>query len=296
LASYSISELAKITGVKCHTIRIWEKRYNLFKPSRNALNCRSYSDEDLKLLKDVAKLKAAGVKISKIAAMNHGDICNCASSLTNEDESAYLWSSKLVDAIIELDESAVHNIINDSFRCIGFEKTLCKVFIPVQRRLDTLWISGVYKPLQKKWYQQVVIRRINQITSDLPTIENQKQIDFLLFPYLESDSLLSMYLTHYFVRKQGANARIFEFSLSENDVVDLVEKLSPKNLFLTHNNASSDLKSLVNHVSNKIPGKFFIYSDQGDDRPILEKENQVFIFSETQLMSQLMSHTGCSKT
>ncbi len=69
MSKFSIKDLEQLSGIKAHTIRIWEQRYNLFSPDRTETNIRTYSDEDLKLLLNVALLNNHGIKISKIAKM-----------------------------------------------------------------------------------------------------------------------------------------------------------------------------------------------------------------------------------
>ncbi len=74
MAVYSISDLERLTGIKTHTIRIWEKRYNLIEPERTPTNIRYYSDEDLRLIMNVVLLNKNGYKISRIAEMTEDEI------------------------------------------------------------------------------------------------------------------------------------------------------------------------------------------------------------------------------
>ena len=71
---YSIKDLEHLSGIKAHTIRMWEQRYDLFSPERTATNIRYYDDEDLKLILNIATLKNHGFKISKIVAMNKEEL------------------------------------------------------------------------------------------------------------------------------------------------------------------------------------------------------------------------------
>ena len=74
MIKYSIKDLEKITGIKAHTIRIWEKRYGIVEPSRTLTNIRFYSDEDLRRLMNIAILNKYGYKISNIQSMNKEEI------------------------------------------------------------------------------------------------------------------------------------------------------------------------------------------------------------------------------
>ena len=74
MAVYSIKELEKLSGIKAHTIRIWEKRYQLLSPERTDTNIRFYSDDDLKKILNVSLLNGHGFKISKIAQFDDDQI------------------------------------------------------------------------------------------------------------------------------------------------------------------------------------------------------------------------------
>ena len=84
---YSIKDLEKLSGVKAHTLRIWEKRYNILEPKRTPTNIRYYLDEDLKKILNIALLNRHGIKISKIAKMDKSEIHHKVAELTDVDES-----------------------------------------------------------------------------------------------------------------------------------------------------------------------------------------------------------------
>jgi DNA-binding transcriptional MerR regulator len=74
VSTYSIKDLEQLSGIKAHTLRIWEQRYNLLQPKRTDTNIRFYDDDDLKLILNVALLNDNGVKISKIASMSSNEL------------------------------------------------------------------------------------------------------------------------------------------------------------------------------------------------------------------------------
>ena len=85
MAIYSISDLEELTGIKAHTIRIWEKRYGVVKPARTPTNIRYYQDEDLKALFNIALLNRNGFKISQIAVMSPAEIAQHVAEITAID-------------------------------------------------------------------------------------------------------------------------------------------------------------------------------------------------------------------
>ena len=74
MANYSIKDLENFTGIKAHTLRIWEKRYNVVSPKRTDTNIRYYDDEDLKKLLNVSILNRHGFKISNIVGLTQETI------------------------------------------------------------------------------------------------------------------------------------------------------------------------------------------------------------------------------
>ena len=74
MASYSIRDLEKLSGIKAHTIRIWEQRYSIIEPKRTVTNIRFYTDDDLQFVLNVAFLNKNGIRISKISKMSREEV------------------------------------------------------------------------------------------------------------------------------------------------------------------------------------------------------------------------------
>ena len=106
---YSISDLAELTGVKTHTLRVWEKRYGLLTPQRTDTNIRYYLDSDLKVLMLVLKLYNNGVRISRIAEMSVEEMeaeCKLISKGDQDDE------TRLLRCIADLDVTGMGNVLD----------------------------------------------------------------------------------------------------------------------------------------------------------------------------------------
>ena len=78
---YSIKDLEKLSGIKAHTLRIWEKRYSVIMPKRTNTNIRYYEDKDLQKVLNIALLRKKGYKISKIAELSEPDIVRLTAEL-----------------------------------------------------------------------------------------------------------------------------------------------------------------------------------------------------------------------
>ncbi|HSG68588.1 MAG TPA: MerR family transcriptional regulator, partial [Bacteroidales bacterium] len=110
---YSIKDLERITGIKAHTIRIWEKRYNIVNPMRSDTNIRHYCDDDLKRLLNISMLVKNGHKISRVAGLDGQELAQKVLELNNvhaPDKSVQIES--LIIAMIDLDEERFEKVLN----------------------------------------------------------------------------------------------------------------------------------------------------------------------------------------
>ena len=138
---YSIKDLEKLSGIKAHTIRIWEQRYNLIKPKRTQTNIRYYDDEELRKLLNVALLNKNGYKISHIANFSPANMNQIVSDLSATDPKSS-HSDNLTIAMINMDEGKFHQIIDSKIKTLGFEQMMMDVIFPFLDKLYLLWLTG----------------------------------------------------------------------------------------------------------------------------------------------------------
>jgi MerR family transcriptional regulator, light-induced transcriptional regulator len=167
MASYSIKQLSILSGVKAHTIRIWEKRYNLFSPNRTNTNIRRYSDEDLKFALNVSQLQAMGYKISQIASLTPEEISNIVTKGNLHTSPPFIPES-LLDSAINMDYDKFADKINESIESKGLEWTYEYLIIPFQKRMGDLWLTGGILPAQEHFATNVIRERIISLTQALP--------------------------------------------------------------------------------------------------------------------------------
>ena len=66
---FSISDLQQFSGIKAHTIRVWEQRYNGLNPTRSEGNTRYYDNLQLRRLLNIVSLLESDYKISELCSM-----------------------------------------------------------------------------------------------------------------------------------------------------------------------------------------------------------------------------------
>ena len=180
MAVYSIKELENLSGIKAHTIRIWEKRYNLIDPHRTQTNIRYYTDCDLKKILNVAVLNRYGIKISNIARLNEDELKEEIIRVSKSSQSNENFIDSLIISMIELDDYKINGIIDKSFSKIGLKKTVLEVLYPFLAKVGILWQAGDVNPVQEHFVSNLIRQKIIAATDHLSYTFNPDAKKFLL--------------------------------------------------------------------------------------------------------------------
>lgn len=253
---YSIKDLEKITGIKAHTIRIWEKRYGIVEPLRTSTNIRYYSDEDLRRLMNVAILNKYGYKISNIKSMTPAEVNACVVDLTHQDLDNEHQVDNLVMAMIEIDEQRFDKIISSSIIKQGFDYTFENLLYRFLEKVGILWQIGAVNPAQEHFITHLIRQKlIMAIDGQQEYRENYKT--FLLFlPENEYHEVALLYL-HFLLRKEGHKV----IYLGQN-----VPLRNLKDIFEIH-----DVDYLITSITSNLPSEMieetlkelsFLYGDK----------------------------------
>lgn len=201
---YSIKDLEVLSGIKAHTIRIWEKRYNLLEPSRTETNIRYYTDEDLKRILNVSMLVKNGHKISKVAELKESEIKDAILKLAQYQTSETDYVERLMRYMLNFDHVNFIDLTNQIISRFGFEDAVFKVFFKLFERIGTYWQVGSVFPAQEHFvtnlFRQKLIAEIDKIE-----YSNKKGATILFF--LPEGELHEMGLLFYsyMAQKSGYN-------------------------------------------------------------------------------------------
>ncbi|MCH7412981.1 MerR family transcriptional regulator [Belliella sp. R4-6] len=160
VSTYSIKDLEQLSGIKAHTLRIWEQRYNLLSPKRTDTNIRFYDDDDLKLILNVALLNDNGFKISKIAKMNIKEIREEVVKLTERTLTHDDQIHALTICMIEMDEERFDKVLSTNILKIGFEQTMLNIIYPFMSKIGVLWQTGAINPAQEHFISNLVRQKL----------------------------------------------------------------------------------------------------------------------------------------
>ena len=203
MGNYSIKDLEKLSRVKAHTIRIWEKRYGLLDPARSGTNIRSYTDTDLRKLLNISLLNDNGFKISRIATFNDAAIRSHVLALENSENGAADQVESLILAMTELDEARFEKVIGNCILRSGFEQTMLEVIQPFLQRVGVLWQIDAVKPGQEHFISNLIRQKVISAIDGLPPIKRERAKTILFFLPEGELHELGLLFGHFLARKQG---------------------------------------------------------------------------------------------
>lgn len=247
VAKYSIKDLEKLSGIKAHTIRIWEQRYNLLTPERTNTNIRWYTNEDLKMLLNVSMLYNRGYKISKIAALPKNQIVEEVNKLSETQTTYENQIDNLVIAMVELDEAKFEKIISGNILRIGFAQTIDSIIYPFLKKIGILWQTGSINPAQEHFISNLIRQKIIvAIDGVIPQKHTAPQKIILFLPEGELHELSLLYY-HYLLKAAGHAVVYLGQSVPYEDIKRVFEIHQPQALLSV---LTQQLKNTSKFLSN----------------------------------------------
>jgi DNA-binding transcriptional MerR regulator len=223
MATYSIKDLEKMSGIKAHTIRIWEKRYSLVNPSRTNTNIRFYDDFDLKKLLNTSILIRSGLKISKISLLTNKEISDKVLLYSQQHVDNYSSVENLIISMIELDEIKFDRLLSNLVITMGFEEVFIKVLYPLFERIGILWQAGAIIPAQEHFISNLVRQKLIVAIESQSYQSATNQTQFALFLPEGELHELGLLFYNYTLRKRGYKTYYFGQNVPFEDIVQLSE-------------------------------------------------------------------------
>jgi len=226
MGKYSIKELEQLSGIKAHTIRIWEKRYELIHPERTETNIRFYSDDDLKKIINVSVLNNHGLKISRIANLSADDLNKQVIALAESQNSTDLYIDQLVVSMVDLEEEEFERLVSSLNMKFGLERTITEIIYPFLDKIGILWQTGNISPAQEHFISNLIRQKIIVAIDALPIAPKTAARAVMFLPENELHEL-GLLFQYYLTKKE--NIRVFYLgqSVPYNDLKKVVEEHRP---------------------------------------------------------------------
>lgn len=291
MAVYSIKDLERLTGIKAHTIRIWEKRYQIVEPHRTDSNIRTYCDNNLKKLLNISILNRSGIKISALCKLSEDQIREkVLLSLKPETDFSSQIESMVV-AMIELNEDRFEWLLNQSITKIGFEETLFNIIYPFYEKVGLLWLTGTICPAQEHFISNLIRLKLSVAIDGLPSVTSPEAKRIILFlPEWEMHEL-GLLTYFYMARKQGLKVFYLGQNVPAADVYDLITTAKPDflGLYLVVPSEEDVLKSYIQNLSTHFhQGTIFVSGSQASSISDVLPSNVKYIPGAAEFKKQFM--------
>jgi DNA-binding transcriptional MerR regulator len=255
MGQYSIKDLETLSGVKAHTIRIWEQRYNLLQPERTDTNIRFYCDEDLKHLLNVSLLNKNGIKISTIADMSEDEIRHKALDIVSDNKEPNVLLESLMHSMLDFDEQRFEKALNTAIMNGGFQKAFSDLLLTLLQRVGFLWTTGVVKPSQEHFMTNLIRRKLATAIDNRYVEKTEKSKKYVLFlPEGEQHEILLLF-SEYLLRINNHQVAYIGSSVPFDEIGFVRTKFKPDVLltFITVPIQYYSLQSFVDKLSTSFP-------------------------------------------
>lgn len=219
---FSIKDLENLTGIKAHTIRIWEKRYNLLQPKRTDTNIRFYDLESFQKLLNISYLNSNGYKISKIATLNKEEISSLVREIAAENniESHAINAFKL--SMLNFDQTLFYKTYDSLLNDKDFGEIFYDIFIPLLTEIGLLWQTDTITPAHEHFLTSLIRQKILINTEKAQSKQkNKSNKTFVLYlPENEIHELGLLFINHQLI-SEGYQSIFLGLSVPLESLVDI---------------------------------------------------------------------------
>lgn len=247
---FSISDIESLIGIKAHTIRAWEARYNLVPPKRTPTNIRYYEEEDLKHLLNIVTLNEKGYKISRIAKMDKVQINDLVLQLQADYNNDTVQVLRLSDAALKYDEIAFAEILSGCIQELGLVDTMDLVLFPFMKKVGMLWQTGAIDPSHEHFASNLIRDRMIVEIDKLSKPVRKDPKRFLLFlPEAEMHEI-GLLFARYLLKRCGMDTLYLGQEIPYSDLKKVIAHYKPDYAFivLTSLNLGKDINKILTKV------------------------------------------------
>ncbi|MCB9080793.1 MAG: MerR family transcriptional regulator [Lewinellaceae bacterium] len=262
MAVYSIKDLEKLSGIKAHTIRVWEQRYELISPQRTKTNIRYYQDDDLKFLLNIALLNKNGIKISKIAKMKKQDIEEKVAAIAEINFEYGTQLDALTISMIEMDEFKFDRIISTNIQQLGFERTMMEIIYPFLDKLSVLWLTGSINPVQENFISYLIRQKVIVAIDSEPLVAGPDTRTFILYLPEGERQELSLLFMHYMLKSRRHQVLYLGQDITIPDLKDACKIRKPDFIFtmITETFAREPVQAYVDKLAENFAESHILLS------------------------------------
>lgn len=254
---FTIKDVEALTGVKPHTLRVWELRYDFLKPKRTLTNIRYYDDEDLKMLLNVSLLNNHGYKISKISKLTQKEIDEIILELSADKDDHSFQVHTLTGCMLRLDEITFEQVLRNNFAMNGVVKTMEELIWPFLSHIGMLWLSGAVNPAFEHFITNMIRSKLIVETDRLGYFNTNKpgSKKYLLFLPEGEIHEIGLLFANYYFRSKGHHTMYLGQNLPAEEIEIICGTYKPDYIFTAITTALNPKK--MNHFLEVLSTKNF---------------------------------------
>ena len=255
MARFTIKEIETLSGIRSHTLRIWEQRYGILKPGRTDTNIRYYNDQDLKQALNISILNAGGYKISAIARMTPGEMQQAvltAGSGSSPDEAQV---QTLVSTMLELDENGFSRELATGILQRGVERAMAELIFPLLNRVGLLWQTGCIHVAHEHFITNLVKQKLYVAIDGQAWKEASHGERYLLFLREGEPHEIGLLLANYMLRVRGHKVLYLGQGLPLAELREAVAMFQPQHIVTALTNAfpEGELHTFITTLAREWP-------------------------------------------
>ncbi len=255
MSTYSIKDLEQLSGIKAHTLRIWEQRYAIIAPQRSDTNIRAYDDQDLKLVLNIAMLKDNGYKISDISKLSLDDLYSKVVTVTDKQLNYPDQIQALTLAMLDFNEDRFEQVVTSNIQRFGFENTMIHIIYPFLNRIGVLWLTDTVGPAQEHFITNLIRQKLIVAIEGNRSSQRANGEKYLLFLPEGEYHEISLLFANYIISARSNKVIYLGQNLPFTELELVYERHKPDYIFtvLTSSLSNHDVQPYVNRLATAFP-------------------------------------------
>lgn len=252
--AFTIKELENLSGIKAHTIRVWEQRYSFLKPQRTSTNIRYYTNEELKIVLNIALLNKYGYKISHINKMRPDELTEKLISLSNSQAQQERIINELLQLTIDMNIEKLEATLNQFVSAKGIDKVITQIIFPFLEKIGILWLANHVHPAQEHLVTNIVRQKLIVGIEGAFTHLSATKTVLLYLPEGEYHELGLLYI-HYLLKCKGINVLYLGANVPMKDL-EFVATIKKPDFIYTHLTtvaSNFNFEKFLAHLHNNFP-------------------------------------------
>lgn len=259
--SFTIKDLENLSGIKAHTIRIWEQRYSFLKPKRSNTNIRFYEGEELKTLLNIALLNRNGFKISQIDKMSPDMIKEKILSLDTAEARQEIRINHLMHCMVELDGEGFEEFLDEHIIKHGIDKTISQLIFPFLDKIGILWMTDHIRVAQEHLVSNIIRQKLIKGIQDVSNLQIGTKTAVMFLPEGELHELGLLYV-YYLLKIRGTHIIYLGANLPMDELEFVVKMKSPTYVYahLTSLPGRFNFERYISVISSRLKSTSIVFS------------------------------------